>query len=94
MIHSKEREPYKLTEFCKKYKKLDKKVPLVLVPTTYNHYSEKTLKKMGANIIIYANQLIRASLKSMKETAKIILEKECGNEEYLNISDIKDIIII
>jgi len=74
MIHSKEKNPKQIIEFCKEYKKFKKKVPLIAVPTSYNTITEKELKKLGVNVVIYANHLLRCSYKSMKEVAKQILK--------------------
>lgn len=76
MIHSKNKNPVKLIEFCKQYKEFKNKVPLVVVPTTYNHLTEDELKDMGASIVIYANHLLRASYNSMKQVAETILENK------------------
>ena len=32
-------------------------VPVIAVPTTYNHVTEDELQKAGVNLCIYANQL-------------------------------------
>jgi phosphoenolpyruvate phosphomutase len=48
-------------------------VPLVAVPSSYNQVTESELEKHGVNIVIYANQLLRASYPAMQETAKSIL---------------------
>jgi len=41
MIHSKEKTPDEILEFCDKYDLFDLKVPLIVVPTTYNQIYEK-----------------------------------------------------
>jgi len=74
MIHSKDKNPYKIVKFCEEYKKIESKVPLVIVPTTYNSLSEKEMLLYGVDIVIHANHLLRASYKAMKEVAEIILD--------------------
>ena len=59
MIHSKEKSGKDIKEFCQRFRKEYQNIPLVLVPTTYNQYTEKELSEWGANIIIYANHLLR-----------------------------------
>jgi phosphoenolpyruvate phosphomutase len=76
MIHSKEKSGDDIREFCEKFRAEYRGVPLVLVPTTYNHFTEKELSGWGATIIIYANHLLRASYPAMMNVAKTILEKE------------------
>lgn len=77
MIHSKDKSPAKVLEFCAKY---DNIVPLVVVPTTYNTVLEQELIEANVSIIIYANHLIRSSYKAMLETAEIILSAKRGLE--------------
>jgi phosphoenolpyruvate phosphomutase len=73
MIHSKEKEPTEILNFCNEYKKFTKKVPLVVVPTTYNQITEDELIKAGVNVVIYANHLLRSAYPAMEKVAKSIL---------------------
>lgn len=92
MIHSKDKSIKKLEEFCKKYNKFKNRKPLVLVPTAYNNIREDKLKKMGANIIIYANHLLRSAYPSMVNTAKTILKNKRTIEIEKKILSIKNIL--
>jgi phosphoenolpyruvate phosphomutase len=74
MIHSKEKSPDEVLCFCKEYNKFDDRKPLVVVPTTYNIITERGLSEAGANMVIYANQLLRSAYPAMLQTAKSILE--------------------
>jgi len=83
MIHSKNKKPNEILLFCEEYKKIEKKVPLVVVPTTYNSILESELKEAGVSMVIYANHLLRSSYKVMQETAVSILNYErCFEAEY------------
>lgn len=73
MIHSKDKTPDKILEFCREYQKIKKKVPLVVVPTTYNSVTEKELWENGVSVVIYANHPLRASFLVMKIVANEIL---------------------
>ena len=83
MIHSRKKEPDEIQEFIKKFRDKDKVTPIVLVPTSFNSVTEEEWKEMGANIIIYANQLMRAEVPAMQKVAETILEnhrsKECDS---------------
>jgi len=83
MIHSKEKNPKEILDFCDKYKNLEHKVPLVAVPSTYNSITEQELSKAGIKIVIYANQLLRSAYPAMIKTAETILRngrsKECDD---------------
>ncbi|MHA1222230.1 MAG: phosphoenolpyruvate mutase [Candidatus Heimdallarchaeaceae archaeon] len=74
MIHSKQSNPQEIFDFCSEYKKLERKVPLVVVPTTYNSVTEEELIEAGAKIVIYANHLLRSAYPAMVKTARCILE--------------------
>ena len=76
MIHSKDKSGMDIKEFCQKFRAEYKQVPIVLVPTTYNQFTEKELAEWGANVIIYANHMLRASYPAMKKCAETILETE------------------
>ena len=84
MIHSKEKDPAEIFEFCREFRKFNKKAVLVVVPTTYNRVKESELAESGVNIVIYANQLLRSAYPAMVNTARCILENErsCESEDY------------
>lgn len=92
MIHSKEKEANEILEFCNAYKKFEKKVTLVAVPSSYNKISEKELTEMGVNIVIYANQLLRSAYPAMLETAKSILENGRSFEADTSMMPIEEIL--
>ncbi|MBN2693760.1 phosphoenolpyruvate mutase [bacterium] len=80
MIHSKEKSGDDIKEFCIRFKKEYSNIPIILVPTTYNQFTEKELHSWGANVVIYANHMLRSSYPAMMETAKLILEHERSKE--------------
>jgi phosphoenolpyruvate phosphomutase / 2-hydroxyethylphosphonate cytidylyltransferase len=80
MIHSKQKTPDEIFEFCKEFSKLNKKVPLIVVPSTYSQVYEDNLKEHGVNLVIYANHLIRSAYPAMAKVAKSILENERAYE--------------
>ena len=74
MIHSKSPNADEILDFINEFRKFYHDVPIVVVPTTYNQISFDELINRGANIVIYANQLIRSSYPSMIKTAEAILK--------------------
>jgi len=92
MIHSKEKDIGEITKFCNEYSKFEKKVPLVAVPSTYSHITEKELENLGINIVIYANHLLRSAYPAMKKTAESILMNERAKEAEEFCMPIKDIL--
>ena len=92
MIHSKDKSGMDIKEFCQKFRAEYKNIPIVLVPTTYNQFTEKELGEWGANIIIYANHMLRASYPAMYKCAEKILEAERSLEVNDMCMPIKEIL--
>jgi len=92
MIHSKEKDPKEILDFCKEYSKFDSKVPLVAVPSTYNQITEEELMNAGVNVVIYANHMIRSAYPNMVKTAESILLNERAYEAEEYCMPIKDIL--
>jgi phosphoenolpyruvate phosphomutase / 2-hydroxyethylphosphonate cytidylyltransferase len=92
MIHSKEKDGQEILEFCKRYKSFDKKVPVVAVPSSYNHLYETQLIEAGVNVVIYANHLLRSAYPAMIDVAKSILEHERSLEASDKCMSIKEIL--
>ena len=96
MIHSKEKDGKDIFEFMKEFREFSKDIPIVVVPTTYNQFTEEELHEGGANIIIHANHLLRSAYPAMVNTAKSILEhgrsKEASDEYCLPVKEILTLI--
>lgn len=92
MIHSKERDGREIVEFCQRYGRLARQVPLVSVPTAYSHMSEADLQALGFQIVIYANHLIRSAFPAMQRTAREILEHQRAKEAEAQCMSVKDIL--
>lgn len=92
MIHSKDKTGEDIKEFCERFREQFKEVPLVLVPTTYNQWKEEELGNWGANVIIYANHLLRAAYPAMVKCAKTILKNERSLEANDLCMPIKEIL--
>lgn len=92
MIHSRKKDPSEIQEFIKKFREKDKTTPIVLVPTSFNSVTEEEWKERGANIIIYANQLMRAEVPAMQKAAETILTNHRAEECDAMLMPFKDII--
>lgn len=92
MIHSKDKSGEDIREFIIEFRKVHPKVPIVVVPTTYNHVYEKELSEWGANIVIYANHMLRAAYPAMKKAAETILINERAKEVSPLCMPIKEIL--
>jgi phosphoenolpyruvate phosphomutase len=94
MIHSKEKSSKEIEDFCARYKQFEKRVPIIVVPTSYSHITEEQLAEMGVSVVIYANHLLRSAFPAMVNTAEIILRNERALEASENCMSIKDIITL
>ena len=94
MIHSREKEPDEIFEFCERFNEFAPNVPLVVVPTSFNQVYEDEFAEKGVNIVIYANHLIRSAYPAMMETATSILENERCKEVDDNCLPIKEILTL
>lgn len=92
MIHSNKEEFQEIISFCKMYNNLKEKKPLVVVPTSFNKIKEDHLKKLGVNVVIYANHLLRSTYPSMVNTAKTILKNQRSYEANKVILPIRDLL--
>lgn len=73
MIHSCQKTPDEIFEFCKEFRRTNPATPIVVVPTTYNTVTDTELANAGVNIVIHANHLIRSAFPAMQKTAESIL---------------------
>ena len=92
MIHSRKKDPSEIQEFIERFRAKDAMTPIVLVPTSFNSVTEEEWKERGANIIIYANQLMRAEVPAMQKAAQMILENHRAQECDAMLMPFKDII--
>jgi len=92
MIHSRQKTPDEVFEFCDKFREKEKQVPIVVVPTSYNSATENELISHGVNIVIYANHLTRSAFPAMKNTAISILKNHRSQEVENNIMPFNEII--
>lgn len=94
MIHSRKKDPSEIKEFIEKFREKDKTTPIVLVPTSFNTVYEDEWKALGANIVIYANQLTRTGFPAMQDAARTILENHRAKECDDKCMSIKEIITL
>jgi phosphoenolpyruvate phosphomutase len=92
MIHSREKSPDEIFEFCDLYAQLSNKKTLVVVPSSYNSVYESQLVAKGVNVVIYANQLLRSAYPAMVDTATSILANGRSAEVDDKMMPIKQIL--
>jgi len=92
MIHSKEKTGEDIIEFCKRFRADNKNTPIVVVPSTFNHITEEEFSKIGVNVVIYANHMLRASYPAMMDVAKSILSNGRSSDSNDKCMPIKEIL--
>ena len=92
MIHSRQKSPDEIFEFCDLYNQLPDRKTLVAVPSSYNQVYEHELQARGVNVVIYANQLLRSAYPAMMNTAASILTHGRSAEVDEHMMPIKQIL--
>jgi phosphoenolpyruvate phosphomutase len=92
MIHSRQKSPDEVLEFCKILRDYDENIPIIVVPTSYNQITAKELSAAGINVVIYANHMLRAAYPGMMDVAKSILDNDRSMEAEENLLSIKKIL--
>lgn len=91
LIHSKDDSEELVFQFVENFKK-DFDVPVIVVPTTYNHVTLDEFKKLGVDIVIYANHLLRSAYPAMLNTAEEILKFGRTQELEKKLMSVKEVI--
>ena len=95
MIHSRREDPSEIYEFCSRFHRLGKTVPLIVVPTSYNKVYERELVDHGIKICIYANHMLRSAYPAMWDVAHKILQNGRSyevDEQCLSIQEVLKLI--
>ena len=92
MIHSRKKDPKEIFEFCDTFRKTDPDTPIVVVPTSYNQVTAEELASHGINVVIYANQMMRAAYPAMQSVAEEILKNHRSMEIEKSLMPFKEII--
>jgi phosphoenolpyruvate phosphomutase len=73
LIHSALRTPDEILSFKREW---GDRLPVVIVPTTYYATPTEVFREHGISIAIWANQILRAGLRAMQETASTLKAAE------------------
>jgi phosphoenolpyruvate phosphomutase len=73
LIHSKKSNSAEIERFAKEW---NNRHPLVIVPTKYYATPTDVFRKLGINLIIWANHNLRASVSAMQDISKKIHEQQ------------------
>ena len=89
LIHSKSRDGAEILDFGRSWHRKD--VPLLAVPTTYPAVSATDLLDAGFSLAIYANQALRASISSMRESLRQIATDRCSQGVEARIVELDEV---
>ena len=95
MIHSRHKDPSEIKEFMSKFRDMDQTTPVVVVPTSFNSVTVEEFEKMGVNIVISANHMLRSAYPAMLKVAQSILRNGRSMEaepDCMSISEILEFI--
>ena len=88
LVHSKARTVAPVAEFLSAW---TRRVPVVVVPTTYPHCTAAEFERMGVQIVIYANQGMRAAIRAMEDAFAAILRDGCTRRVEAEIASVQDV---
>ena len=94
MIHSRKTAADEILEFCRLLRNYNEYIPIVVVPTSFNQITAQALGKAGANIVIYANHMLRAAYPGMIDVAKSILTNDRSLEAEKKLLSINEILLL
>jgi len=92
MIHSRQKSPSEILEFCGLLREFNQHIPIIVVPTSFNEITAKELGESGVNVVIYANHMLRAAYPGMNDVATSILNNDRSHEAEKNLLSIKEIL--
>ncbi len=88
VIHSKATTPDEIFAFSKRWKSA---CPLVVIPTTFYGVTADALAKHGFQMVIYANQGLRASIRAMNDIFQKIISTGSSAAVEADITPMKDV---
>lgn len=88
LMHSKLKTADQILEFMHAWQH---KCPVVIVPTTYYKTPTSAYKEAGVSLVIWANHLLRASIKAMQQTAAQIFQEQSISSIEGQVVSVKEI---
>ena len=88
LMHSKLSEPDEIISFMQEW---DDRGPVVVVPTKYYNTPTWMFQEFHISLVIWANHLMRASIKAMQETAEEIFTSQAIASVEQKIAPLEDV---
>ncbi|MDH3691906.1 MAG: isocitrate lyase/PEP mutase family protein [Gammaproteobacteria bacterium] len=74
LMHSRDKTLKEIKGFLEAWTSYKRSIPLVAVPTLFPDFTADELHSLGFQVIIWANQLMRASVQAMEDTIEVLRE--------------------
>ncbi|MBY4602885.1 MULTISPECIES: phosphoenolpyruvate mutase [Bacillus] len=88
LIHSKQETPDEIFDFCKLW---NSSAPIAVVPTSYPTVTIKDLERNNINMVIYANQGLRAAIQAVDNTLRQLKQSRCLESIIPQLTSMKEI---
>lgn len=88
LIHSKSRKRDQVMEFLRRW---ERRLPVVIVPTTYPDWLADDAARAGVSVIIYANQGLRTIVSSLRDTYRSIYQRGSSTALEHQIASVEEI---
>ena len=88
LMHSKLKTADQILDFLRAW---GNKCPVVIVPTTYYNTPTSAYEEAGVSLVIWANHLLRASIKAMQQTAAQIHQERSISSIEGQVVSVKEI---
>lgn len=92
LMHSKASTAAEALAFAKRWMDAGDPAPLWVVPTTWPELRDRELAAAGVSVVVYANQLMRASGRAMREAAGSILRHGRTRELESSLLPVRELI--
>jgi len=88
LVHSCAKDASQIEDFMKSW---HNKCPIVIIPTTYYTIPTEVLENMGISMIIWANHMLRVSIRAMQKAAATIYKGKNVREINDDIANVLEI---
>lgn len=88
LVHSKQSTCSEIESFMQQW---DDSCPIIIVPTSYFDTDTKVFEKLGISAVIWANHLLRSSVKNMQAIALEIFQQQAIHTVESKISPLSEI---
>jgi phosphoenolpyruvate phosphomutase len=88
LMHSKLKTADQILAFMREWKD---RCPVVIVPTTYYNTPTSVYQEAGVSLVIWANHLLRASIKAMQQTTTQIFQEQSISSIESQVVTVKEV---